>query len=131
MPGSDRARAFELQRIIAFAVEIAGIVEPLDEELAAQFRAILKTTVRNPRPSRQAHAQRTESSADRCQGRCRLALTETERVPAPDKQLAPATRFLVGDDHGVAIDRELRGAQPGDGFIGGRLGAIADLEKEG
>ena len=49
----------------------------------------------------------------------------------PGQQFAPAAGLLVRDDHGVAIDAHLRGAQPGDGFVGWRSGAIADLEKEG
>ena len=96
-------------------------------EIARHSRAAGPGTGRaaSRRPRRSARSRRAARSALRAPG----LGGAPRKMPAPDRnrahprarqQLAPPAALLAGDDDGVAVDRHLRRAQPGDGRVGRR-----------
>ena len=77
-----RTRALEHDRVIALAVEVARVVEPLDQELAAQLLAVFEAQlIVVDRASQRVAADELLGRAADEDAR---GADATERIPAPD-----------------------------------------------
>ena len=104
----DLARAFECERVVSLAVEVAGIFEPGHEEVAlhplAAFEAEFVSFERpseGKRPNLRLRAAAGEDPA--CRDRHRSDARSGQ-------QLAPAAAALVGDRNRIAVEQHYRRA---------------------